>query len=67
MEENSGEVWHRPSQKGVNKEFGHSEMIGLDHVYDTVEETDNDMLIHMHVNSQGYNDGILSGSPANLI
>ena len=29
--------------KGVNKEFGHSEMIGLDHVYDTVEELDNDM------------------------
>ncbi|MBE9571167.1 MAG: xylose isomerase, partial [Proteobacteria bacterium] len=25
-------------RKGINKEFGHSEMIGLDHVYDTVEE-----------------------------
>ncbi|MBN2365545.1 MAG: xylose isomerase [Calditrichaeota bacterium] len=52
-----------PSKKGVNKEFGHSEMIGLDHVYDTVEEIDNDMLVHMHVNSQGYNDGILLGGP----
>jgi xylose isomerase len=51
------------SRKGVNKEFGHSEMIGLDHVYDTVEEIDNDMLVHMHVNSQGYNDGILLGGP----
>ncbi|MCX8093348.1 MAG: xylose isomerase [Candidatus Goldbacteria bacterium] len=51
------------SKKGINKEFGHSEMIGLDHVYDTVEEIDNNMLIHMHINSQGYNDGILLGGP----
>jgi xylose isomerase len=50
-------------KKGVNKEFGHSEMIGLDHVYDTVEEIDNDMLLHMHINSQGYNDGIIMGGP----
>lgn len=50
-------------RKGVNKEFGHSEMIGLDHVYDSVEELDNDMLLHMHVNSQGYNDGIILGGP----
>jgi xylose isomerase len=47
----------------VNKEFGHSEMIGLDHVYDTVEEIDNGMLVHMHLNSQGYNDGIVLGGP----
>ncbi|MFC1840481.1 xylose isomerase [Thermodesulfobacteriota bacterium] len=50
-------------KKGLNKEFGHSEMIGLDHVYDTVEEIDNDMLMHMHVNSQGYNDGLILGGP----
>ena len=50
-------------KKGLNKEFGHSEMIGLDHVYDTVEEIDNNMLMHMHVNSQGYNDGIILGGP----
>ncbi len=50
-------------KKGVNKEFGHSEMIGLDHVYDTVEELDNDAVIHMHLNSQGYNDGIILGGP----
>ncbi len=49
--------------KGVNKEFGHSEMIGLDHVYDTVEEIDNNAMIHMHLNSQGYNDGIILGGP----
>ncbi|MBN1673256.1 MAG: xylose isomerase [Kiritimatiellae bacterium] len=49
--------------KGVNKEFGHSEMIGLDHVYDTVEELDNDAMVHMHLNSQGYNDGIILGGP----
>lgn len=51
------------AKKGVNKEFGHSEMIGLDHVYDTVEELDNGMMIHMHLNSQGYNDGIILGGP----
>ncbi len=51
------------SQKGVNKEFGHSEMIGLDHVYDTVEELDNKAMVHMHLNSQGYNDGIVLGGP----
>ena len=50
-------------KKGLNKEFGHTEMIGLDHVYDTVEEIDNQMLIHMHLNSQGYNDGIILGGP----
>lgn len=51
------------SKKGVNKELGHSEMIGLDHVYDTVEELDNNMLVHIHLNSQGYNDGITHGGP----
>jgi len=51
------------AKKGVNKEFGHSEMIGLDHVYDTVEEIDNGMLLHMHLNSQGYNDGVILGGP----
>jgi xylose isomerase len=50
-------------KKGVNKEFGHSEMIGLDPVYDTVEEIDNGMLVHMHLNSQGYSDGIILGGP----
>ncbi len=50
-------------RKGVNKEFGHSEMIGLDHVYDTVEELDNGCMAHMHLNSQGYNDGIILGGP----
>ncbi len=49
--------------KGVNKEFGHSEMIGLDHIADTVEELDNAMCVHMHLNSQGYNDGIILGGP----
>ena len=50
-------------KKGVNKEFGHTEMIGLDHIYDTVEEIDNHALVHMHLNSQGYNDGIILGGP----
>ncbi|MCU0608195.1 MAG: hypothetical protein MUF22_00310 [Chitinispirillaceae bacterium] len=51
------------AKKGTNKEFGHSEMVSLDHVYDTVEELDNGMLLHMHLNSQGYNDGIVLGGP----
>jgi len=51
------------ARKGVNEEFGHSEMIGLDHVYDTVEELDNDAMVHMHLNSQGYNDGTILGGP----
>ena len=50
-------------KKGVNKEFGHSEMIGLDHVYDTVEELDEGAVVHMHLNSQGYNDGLILGGP----
>ena len=36
-------------------------MIGLDHIYDTVEEILNDTIVHMHINSQGYNDGIILG------
>jgi xylose isomerase len=51
------------AKTGVNKEFGHTEMLGLDTVYDTVEELDNNMLVHMHLNSQGYNDGITLGGP----
>lgn len=50
-------------KKGVNKEFGHTEMIGLDLVYDTVEELDNQAMVHMHLNGQGYNDGIILGGP----
>ncbi len=50
-------------KKGVNKEFGHSEMIGLDPVYDTVEELDSHSTVHVHLNSQGYNDGITLGGP----
>ncbi|MCX7726161.1 MAG: hypothetical protein N2053_04870 [Chitinispirillaceae bacterium] len=51
------------NKKGINKEFGHSEMIGLDIINDTVEEIDNNALVHMHLNSQGYNDGIIMGGP----
>jgi xylose isomerase len=50
-------------KKGLNKEFGHSEMIGLDHVYDTVEELDNRAVVHVHMNSQGYSDGLIYGGP----
>lgn len=51
------------NKKGLNKEFGHTEMIGLDLVYDTIEEIDNNALVHMHINSQGLNDGIILGGP----
>jgi len=51
------------NRKGINKEIGHSEMVGLDQVHDTIEELDNDMMHHTHLNSQGYNDGISMGGP----
>ncbi len=51
------------SKKGLNMEFGHSEMIGLDHVYDVVEQLDNKAVQHIHLNSQGYNDGLIYGGP----
>lgn len=50
-------------KKGINKEIGHSEMIGLDAIMDTVEELDHGMMTHSHLNSQGYNDGIILGGP----
>ena len=50
-------------KKGVNLEFGHSEMIGLDHLNDVVEQLDDDAMTHIHLNSQGYNDGIIYGGP----
>ena len=50
-------------KRGLNKEFGHSEMIGLDSVYDTVEEIDNNAVAHVHLNSQGYQDGVTLGGP----
>jgi len=50
------------SKVGTNKEFGHSEMIGLDTVYDTAEELREKALVHVHANSQGY-DGIRQGGP----
>lgn len=51
------------NKKGINKEIGHSEMIGLDAILDTVEELDHQMMTHSHLNSQGYNDGIILGGP----
>jgi len=64
-------MWYRIAEefdvpldrKGVNKEIGHSEMVGLDHVHDTIEELDNGMMHHTHLNSQGYNDGLAMGGP----
>jgi xylose isomerase len=50
-------------RKGINKEIGHSEMIGLDHLHDTMEELDDNAMHHTHLNSQGYNDGIILGGP----
>ncbi len=51
------------SKKGVNMEIGHSEMIGLDVVYDVVEQLEEQAMVHFHLNSQGYNDGIILGGP----
>jgi len=38
-------------------------MIGLDPVYDTAEELDDEPMVHMHLNSQGYSDGVILGGP----
>lgn len=51
------------SRLGLNIEFGHSEMIGLDPLHDIVEELDDNAMTHVHLNSQGYNDGIIHGGP----
>ena len=64
-------MWHRIAtdhdvsldRKGINKEIGHSEMVGLDPVHDTIEELESGMMHHTHLNSQGYNDGISMGGP----
>lgn len=64
-------LWHRVAdehgvsleKKGVNKEIGHSEMVGLDVVHDTVEELDSGMMHHTHLNSQGLSGGIVLGGP----
>ena len=32
-------------------------------VYDSVEELDNAAMVHMHLNSQGLNDGLIHGGP----
>ena len=64
-------MWHRIAadhgvsldRKGINKEIGHSEMVGLDQVHDTIEELESGMMHHTHLNSQGYNDGISMGGP----
>jgi len=50
------------SRMGINKEFGHSEMIGLDATYDTAEEIRDGAVMHVHANSQGY-DGVRAGGP----
>jgi xylose isomerase len=50
-------------KKGANMEFGHTEMIGLDHLYDYVEQFDHQAIFHTHLNSQGYNDGLILGGP----
>ena len=38
-------------------------MIGFDNVYDTVEELVKEAMVHIHLNSQDYNDGIIFGGP----
>jgi len=47
---------------GVNKEFGHSQMVGLDMISETAQEIAHKYLVHMHLNSQGGEAGLLGGS-----
>ena len=62
------QLWARVAKKGadtrrcgVNQEFGHSQMIGLDHLYDVATQLPTG-IFHMHANDQGY-DGIRQGGP----
>jgi xylose isomerase len=50
------------SRCGVNQEFGHSQMIGLDHAYDVAEQIADGKVVHLHANEQG-SDGIRQGGP----
>lgn len=62
-------LWDRVAKKGVdtsrcgvNMEFGHSEMLGLDTMNDVAEQLGKGKITHLHANSQGY-DGIRGGGP----
>ncbi len=50
------------SRCGVNMEFGHSQMLGLDHLNDLAEQLASGKITHIHANDQGY-DGIRGGGP----
>lgn len=43
-------------------EFGHSQMLGLDHLNDLAEQLGKGKITHIHANDQGY-DGIRGGGP----
>lgn len=62
-------LWRRVGKKGVdvsrcgvNMEFGHSQMLGLDHLNDMSEMLGEGKITHIHANDQGY-DGIRGGGP----
>jgi len=56
-----------PKKVGVNMELGHSQMIGLDTVSDVdtqlFSEDEDTFMPHIHLNSQGYEDGLTLGGP----
>ena len=49
------------SRRGLNMELGHSEMLGLDPVFDLVEQLEEARVMHLHLNSQGGADGLSLG------
>lgn len=62
-------MWNRVGRKGadvsrcgVNMEFGHTQMLGLDTMNDIAEMLGEGKITHIHANDQGY-DGIRGGGP----
>jgi xylose isomerase len=62
-------LWERVGKKGVdvsrcgvNMEFGHTQMLGLDTMNDISEQLGKGKITHVHANDQGY-DGIRGGGP----
>ncbi len=62
-------MWNRVGRKGVdvsrcgvNMEFGHTQMLGLDIMNDIAEQLGEGKITHIHANDQGY-DGIRGGGP----
>jgi len=52
----------RDEKLGLNQEFGHTQMLGLDIISEIDDIIVADALVHMHLNSQGGEAGLLGGA-----